>query len=114
MNQLIREWEKYVSYTSKRGLIYKIFYTKNSKKYQELQRNQTTTTLNNPNHKWVNELTGNSQEKVQLATKCMKNIQYLYQEMQIKISLRFHFIPEWLSSSRIQKIIIKTQQKIKQ
>jgi hypothetical protein len=82
------EWEKiFASYTSDKGLITRL--------YRELKI-LNSSKINEPIKKWATELNRTcSKEEIQIAKKHMKKCSpsLAMKEMQIKTTLRFHFIP---------------------
>jgi phenylalanyl-tRNA synthetase alpha subunit len=81
------EWEKILaSYTSDKGMITRI--------YREL-RKVNCRKINEPIKKWATELDRTFSKEIQKAKKHMKKCSpaLAIEEMQIKITLRFHFTP---------------------
>jgi hypothetical protein len=82
------EWEKiFVSYTSDKGLI--------TRTYRELKK-LNSPEINEPVKKWATELNRTfSKEEIQMAKKHVKKCSpsLAIKEMQIKITLIFHFTP---------------------
>jgi hypothetical protein len=87
------EWEEiFVNYTSDKGLITRMYRELKKLNYQK---------INDPMKKWTNVLNrGFSKEEVQMARIHMKkcSTSLATWEMQIKITLGFHLLLEWLSS----------------
>jgi hypothetical protein len=88
--EAVTEWEKiFASYTPDKGTYTPIQGT------QKLNSPQISDTMK----KWANELNRDfSKEEVQMAKKHMKkcSTSLAIKEMQIKTTLRFHFLLEWL------------------
>jgi hypothetical protein len=82
------EWEKiFTGYTSEKGLITRI--------YRELKK-LNSPQINEQIMKWATEINRTfSKEEIQVAKKHMKKCSpsLAIKEMQIKITLRFHFTP---------------------